>query len=721
MLVNDHDRDTQMTAEAEISEPAGNRDDGLPDFLARARQASEQSRHYVGSALRSAWQRSYKAYRNEHFEGSKYLQDAYKGRSKLFRPKTRVAVKKGDASAAQALFSTQEAVSIQPQHDDDLLSVAAAKFMHELINYRLDRSSGINGIPWFQIAIGARQDSQITGVCVAKVFWEYEEQETGEFEEGPEMVEDVTDDGDAILRPEQVPITKVGRDRPMIDLLPPEAALLDPASNWINPVQEGAYFIARYPMHVDAVRAMMATSSDRMGGGPWRSLPDEVLKKARTDWDSKTIRYSREGTQDRFTDNTNTIGAYDILWVHENFFRHGGVDYHFWSVGVSDYLTDPTPVEEVYPGHKGMRPYVLGVASLEPHKVWPMSPVEAVQPLQQEANDLVNLRLDNIKQNISPITKVKRGKRVDYKQLRNRGPDQTILLDDPDDVIFDRAPDVAGSAYTEMNHLNSDFDELAGSFSQGSVMTNRSLNETVGGMKMLSGSANALTEFDSRIWVETFVEPVLRMLVMMEQYYEDDPAVLALAGKRAGIFQEEGAQEMLAELFDKELLVTVNVGVGAHDPQQKMEKMNGAVQMLGGVAPMFNREVKVNAEEMITEIMGFAGFKDGLRFFEIADPEAAQEDQGPPPEMQLEQMRQQHEKEIAQLEWQSRAMIEKMKADTSVLKEGLTHDANIERGEMVEKAAAMRMAADIMNKKQTKAAELLAAERRQQQTAVPTI
>src|SRR4051812_44316960 len=46
-------------------------------------QAVQQSTTYL-SSVKTSWDRSYRAYRNEHFNGSKYTSEAYKGRSKTF-------------------------------------------------------------------------------------------------------------------------------------------------------------------------------------------------------------------------------------------------------------------------------------------------------------------------------------------------------------------------------------------------------------------------------------------------------------------------------------------------------------------------------------------------------------------------------------------------------------------------------------------------------------
>ena len=87
--------------------------------------------------------------------------------------------------------------------------------------------------------------------------------------------------------------------------------------------------------------------------------------------------------------------------------------------------------------------------------------------------------------------------------------------------MFDRAPGPDGGEQVAVNNLTVDFDELAGVFSTSSVQANRQLNETVGGMNLMAGSANSLTEFDLRVWVETWVEPALRQCVRLDPVLRD--------------------------------------------------------------------------------------------------------------------------------------------------------------------------------------------------------
>jgi hypothetical protein len=128
----------------------------------------------------------------------------------------------------------------------------------------------------------------------------------------------------------------------------------------------------------------------------------------------------------------------------------------------------------------------------------------------------------------------KRSAMVDLRSLQRNVPSSVTMMNDPEgDVKVVETKDVTRSAYEEQDRLNLDFDDLAGSFSQASVQANRKLNETVGGMNILTKDASQLTAYQLRTLVETWVEPVLRQVVQLIQRYEDDPAVLSLAGKKA--------------------------------------------------------------------------------------------------------------------------------------------------------------------------------------------
>ena len=664
----------------------------LNDRLMRVVSAAKSNVDTADLANRKTrWQRSYRAFRNQHVQNSKYLSKAYRARSKYFVPKTRSSVRKNMTAAATALFSTKDAVSVTSENADDELQEARGKVLDKLLNYRLDRSSRKAGVPWFLLTMGANQDAQLTGICLSKQYWQYEEvpgqageAEADQFDDaaaeamnGFGMQTDQIDGMDAF---NGKPEPKILRDRPYAELCPPENAIIDNAAPWVDPIQEGRFFTMMYPMHVSDVEELMESGRQHMGGGAWHKI--ENIGAGESSYTQESVRRARQGgadTQDR-TNQPNADGM-DIVWAFENFVRIDGTDYHWWSLGTKDFLTDPRPTEESYPALKGQRPYARGYGAIESHNTHPMSPVESWQPLQQEANDVRNLRLDTVKQAISPITKVKRGANVDTAQLKHRGPDAMIYMNSMDDVEFDRSPDATQGAFTESNFINADFDEISGTFSATSVQTNRQFNETVGGMKLLSGSANAVTEFDLRLWVETWVEPVLRQIVMMEQYYETDEVLLSLAGQAASeAYKQFGYDPMLDDLAEAEVVTRVDVGIGATDPMQRLSKLGSAIEMAIPVFQASEGQVKLKPKGMLGEIFGLAGYKDIDRLFEFEEDNEEGQQEQPTPEEMAEMAKQKNEqakieqgnrkieqaREKAQLDNQTKIKVQAMGDDTDI-------------------------------------------------------
>ena len=601
--------------------------DVLP-FLEVQREAIINSSATIREEYQGAWNGIYRAMRNEHSTNSKYRKRAYRARSQIFRPKTQSAVRKNLSSTATALFATENAVQISPQYDDDPKSKAQAVFLHELVNYRISRNSRRNGIPFFETIIGARYDSQITGVCCAKAHWEYTQRtEIQETEEHDELT------GETVITETEVKVKQF--DRPRVILIPPENPIISSAASWINPAQNSPFFYVPWQMSVDEIRTKMEEENEQNPESQWYDFSEaEIQSKGAANGaedTGKSIKQSRDKV-DRKSDAGHQPTGYEMATVYECFITYRGEDYHYWSLGINDYLTDPRPTRESYPSFHGERPYVIGKATIEPHRLYPMSPAESWKPLQDEANDLVNLRVDALKQVIAPITKVKRGKKVDLAAVQRRGPGSTIMVHDLEDVSIETAGSINGNAYTESAHLNADFDELAGVFSASSVQTSRSMNETVGGMRLMSGSANGLTEYDLRVFAETFVQPLVRMIVMLEQYYENDETVLKIAGKKAMLREKYGVDQLTDEFMMKEVHTTVDIGIGASDPAQRQAKWMGTIDMLKNTADVWAKDFELNSEEILLECFGVGGYKNGERFIK-----GEKKPQPPTPDPSIEQ------------------------------------------------------------------------------------
>jgi hypothetical protein len=610
------------------------------DYLHLIAIAEQQANLYVQQVNRRAWSRSYRAFHNEHFVGSKYGHRDWANRSKIFRPKTRSAVRKDGAAVAASLFGTIDAVTCSAGDEADPAQRAAAALMQELINYRTDRTSGRAAIPWFLIAMGARQDAQIAGICASKQYWRLELRKSHDEVVPPEMSDvrgQMSEEGN--LSSDIRHLTSTGRtrpvyvpdiDRPDIRLFPPENVIIDPAADWTNPAQSAAYLLLKYPMRLYEVE-----KKTRDPLNPWKQLPPDLLKGTAeaAKFDAAAIRRAREFGLDRF-DETQNSAAFDIIWVYEAFIRIDGEDKCFFALGDKAFLTDPRPTREVYPEQAGDRPVTIGYGALEAHRIYPMAPVESWQQTQQEINDVANLYLDTMKQNVAPVTKVVRGRSVDLEALHRRGPNSHILVTRLDDIDFARPVDIPQSVIVGMEKLDVDMDDLAGQFNAGSVQTNRTLNDTVGGLKLIAGASNAVQEFDIRLWIETWAEPALAQVVRLEQYYESDQIILGICGQRAGLWQKHGVNRITDDLMDREVTIRINAGLGVGDPQQRLAKFRDATAV---AAPLLAQskefqsgQVTLNVEEVMNEVFGAVGYRDGgKRFITIAppDPNAQQQAQ----------------------------------------------------------------------------------------------
>lgn len=610
--------------------------------------------------MQTKWQRSLKAVRNEHFDGSKYLSPDYRLRSKTFIPRTRGALVKDLTATAGALFGTMDVASVDAQNEEDPENRATAAIIEEVLNYRLDRSTGLASIPWYQVVMGARHDVKTAGICCSMQTWRFRRKQTG--------TEPVYMDQDGEPSLADKAIYKIILDRPDVELFAAENVLIAPGTSWLRPAQEAPYIVLKMPMHAGDVVQMTSQQNKYI---KWRPVSADDLKSySQSKSDTTGVRAAREG-RDRYQDGSSHEDDWSVVWVYITFMRVDGEDYVFWSCGSTHLLSDPQLVEEVFPEQGGERPICIGVDMIEPHKLYPMSGVEALQPLQQEINDLRNLRLDATKQAVNPVKSVLRGRQVDLKNLHSYGPGAVRMVTQHEDVqeVESRGPHP--SAFNEMQFLNVDFDDAAGQMNAGTVQTQRSLNETVGGMRLLAGSANAVSEFFLRNFVETWVEPVLGQIVKLLQYYEADETILALAGQKAGLWKQFGVDTITDSLLTKQVMTRVNVGIGSSDPQLKLQKFEMAARIAGQIITpgIESGEISLEYEEIIAEVFGAAGYKDaGERFFKFQQPNPQQGDPAMQAEMAKLELEKQKMQQEAQLKREEMAMeqqlaVEKMKIE----------------------------------------------------------
>ena len=575
--------------------------DGSPDrdyedtVITLSRESFSSSKSWWDSSIRAQIERNLRAYNSRHPPGSKYFTEQYRKKSKLFRPKTRTAIRKSSASVAKAFFSSSDVVHCSPVNDADKQQVLAAEVHMALVNFRLDQKH----THWYQTVIGASTDADTTGVCITKQDWRFTTRKT-QYKET--YLDEMGGEFEQVVEEEE-PL----EDRPEITNIPIENLRFDPACDWRDPINTSPYLIELVPMYIDAIQELQQRINPLTGKPHYKPVVKGMLAASiHQDWDS--VRKAREGERIDKYDNDTMVRAHQSVWVHKHIMRIGGKDYCWDTIGSEILLSDMQPLEERY--LTGNRPYVMGYSNIEPHKIYPAGKPELIDGLQEETNDIANLRLDNVKLALNKRYFAKRGAGIDIRSLvRNVAGSVTMMGNPATDVKIQETRDVTGSSYEEQDRINIDIDDLLGDFNSGSVQSNQSLNKTVGGMEMMGASANIVTEFDIRTFAETWYEPVMRQLVELEAAYETDAAVLMVAGNR---IKAKGIEDVLS-VITQPVRVKVNVGFDATNPEKRIQRLAYGMGAIAEFAPDLVQ--KVDGAELVKEVFGALGYSDGTRFW----------------------------------------------------------------------------------------------------------
>lgn len=184
-------------------------------WLKLARDGFSASTDFLDDGVRGEWVAAMSRFNSTHPPGSKYHSDAYKKRSKIFRPKTRSAARRAEALTAKALFANSDLIDCRGQNTGSDIQAASARVNKALLLYRLEHT-----IPWFITAMGARQDCFNTGICVSLQTWKYEEEEIVDLvplldEMGAPVVDE---EGNELG--EEIKTVKIRHDKPTIQLMP---------------------------------------------------------------------------------------------------------------------------------------------------------------------------------------------------------------------------------------------------------------------------------------------------------------------------------------------------------------------------------------------------------------------------------------------------------------------------------------------------------------------
>jgi hypothetical protein len=336
-------------------------------------------------------------------------------------------------------------------------------------------------------------------------------------------------------------------------------------------------------------------------------------------------------------------------------------------------------------------PFVSVTPVPMPHRFVGLSIADLAMGAQKQKTSMIRSIMDNL-----------------YLQVNGRyfAVEGQVNLDDlltsrPGGVVRIKQPGAVGSLNQGMGNLGDVLQMLeytenqkenrTGFTRQSAGADANAINQTATGVSIVTNRADMRIELIARVFAETGVKDLFIQILKLVCKYQNQPAEFNLNGRWLNLNPREWRH-----MFD----VTVNVGLGTNDANQKQVQIGNLMAMMERLAPLglvTPKEAFNAASEMVKAL----GYKDATRF--LQDPKNTQgQPPKPDPKMQIEQMKLQAASQHKQMDAQSTMQIEQAKMQAS----GQIEQAKLQMHMQVEQAKMQAQMQVDVNRQRAEAEQL---------------
>jgi hypothetical protein len=300
----------------------------------------------------------------------------------------------------------------------------------------------------------------------------------------------------------------------------------------IRTIKKMKYVIRRYFLDVDDLRAMVAkgifdgSEVARLiaegGVGAQMATDQQLVRRfqARTGMTEQEAKF-----QDKYTRPVEILEYWGII---PSEFATDGVLNRVITVANRRYLLRNRPS----PFWHGMKPFLSFAPMPDPHYFDAAGKAEISEKLQLTANRFVNQGLDGAELAIDPMWFYNRNKGLNVRGLYSR-PGRFIGVDgDPSSVVTQMRTDLSGiregvSKAEEMRRYAQMGTGILDDAVQGLEGPDRQTAREFVGRREAAGTRLML---ESRLYEETYLEPLANMMVMLDKQFLDLPKEVLIMG-----------------------------------------------------------------------------------------------------------------------------------------------------------------------------------------------
>lgn len=327
-------------------------------------------------------------------------------------------------------------------------------------------------------------------------------------------------------------------------------------------------------------------------------------------------------------------------------------------------------------------PFSVFTPILMPYKLIGLSFYDLVEDLQRIHTVLTRQMLDNAYLVNAPQTTVVNGQ-VNLDDLLNPRPGGYRRVDSLDALRVDVTPFIGPQVLTLLDHFGQVRDTRTGVTEMNSALNADSLAKgNIGseGISELIAQGAQRVELVARVLAETGMRRQWRLLLKMATQYTDRAREIRVNGDWLKIDPRQ---------WKNQYRMSVSVGVGNQGEAKKVLglQMIASVQErafeLGIVRPE-------NALNLALDLARAAGEKQPERYF--SPPPPPDPNQGPPPEVALEQMKQQGRMQEIQIKAQTDIQVEQMRQEAQAQQAMAETQLEAQRNELDRQAQANQAA-----------------------------
>lgn len=326
-------------------------------------------------------------------------------------------------------------------------------------------------------------------------------------------------------------------------------------------------------------------------------------------------------------------------------------------------------------------PFALGTPILMPYKVVGLGLYDLVEDLQRIKTALSRQVLDNVYLSNNPRTEVLEGQ-VNLDDLLHPRPGGIVRVKSANAMREVAVPFVAAAGMEIMQFIDQVRDTRTGVTEANSAMTADSLSKSnVGseGVQALMQSGAQRIRLIARVLAETLVKRMYKLVLKEVTQYQDRPAQIQINGRWLEINPRE---------WKNGFHLRVNVGVGTTEKRQQIANLT----MLGEAQGRLMEVGIVTPENLLnttTDLVKAMGYHEPERYF---SPPRPPQPSGPPPEVLLEQMKQQGRMQEIQVKAQTDIQVERMKQEAQAQQALAETQLEAQRNELDRQAQANQAA-----------------------------